>query len=313
MSVVIPAHNEEDVIADSVKTILGQTYANIEVIVVNDGSTDGTRAAVEKLMRKSKEIKLINFAEGHSAAFARNAGIKAMQGDVLVLHDADCVADPRLVESIVKAIVEKKVDGVANKVLSREPRTFIGRCVAAQRAMQWEQRQRHAVELKDYSKVLVGHFTARAIKALGGFNDKIFYFEDADLSKRFFEKGFRAVFEPAAVEYHQEPETWGESMRQARWFGKGLALRLRRNGELKGFLVPLYAVALVVSLVLLAVAQNLFTQVFFALAWIPWLARTTVLSFISADPLHSLGFMVLFIVRNLAKLYYAGATLVKGS
>ncbi|MBI3587828.1 glycosyltransferase [Candidatus Micrarchaeota archaeon] len=313
VSVIVPARNEQGVVGDSVKSILEQTYKRLEIIVINDGSTDRTREIVEGLRMRDKRIRLINFGKGHSAAFARNAGIRVMRGDIMVLHDADSIAGPRFVESIVRRFVEDGVDGVANKVLSRRPKTFIGKCVAAQRQMMWEYAQNEPVPLLDCTKVLVGHYSARAMKALKGFDERIFYFEDTDLSQRFYAGGFKATFEPRAVEYHSDPDSWGETTRQAKWFGKGMALRLRHYGEWRSFLIPLFSLALLAFLALSLLLPVREFQLPFLALFLAWLARGIKMSVQTKDPLHSFGFMLLFLYRNAVKLSSAAWHLLKES
>lgn len=88
-SVIIPAHNEEDVIERAIKSILNQTYQNFEIIISNDGSTDKTKEIVENLIKKDKRIKILNQDKGHSAAFARNWGAEKAKGEILIFLDAD--------------------------------------------------------------------------------------------------------------------------------------------------------------------------------------------------------------------------------
>ncbi|MEK7607401.1 MAG: glycosyltransferase family 2 protein [Patescibacteria group bacterium] len=101
ISVIIPVHNCEKTIAIAIDSILNQTYKNLEVIVVDDGSTDGTRAIVEQIVKKNQNIKLItgsddpyrfdiklnrNVNAGYSA---RNTGFKHALGEYITFQDAD--------------------------------------------------------------------------------------------------------------------------------------------------------------------------------------------------------------------------------
>jgi glycosyltransferase involved in cell wall biosynthesis len=120
ISVVIPAHNEESVIAKAINSLLGSTYKNYEIIVVNDGSTDRTKRIVENLIIKyPKKIKLISYEQGHSPAFARNRGAEAAKGDILFFLDADDWVRDDTLESIIKAFENHK--GIDFIVGIREP------------------------------------------------------------------------------------------------------------------------------------------------------------------------------------------------
>ena len=73
VSVIIPAYNAAEYLADAVRSALDQGGVNVEVVVVNDGSTDGTAAVADTLAATDPRIRVIHQANGHCAA-ARNAG-----------------------------------------------------------------------------------------------------------------------------------------------------------------------------------------------------------------------------------------------
>jgi glycosyltransferase involved in cell wall biosynthesis len=318
-SVIIPAHNEEKDVGEAIESIQGQTYQNFEIIVSDDGSTDRTAELVAKYAKKDKRIKLKSYANGHSAAFARNRGIERSKGDFITLHDADQVADSKYLEALVKRFAANpELDGIANKVFAYPPRTFIARCIAAQRSVTWDTNQAQVVPIGPQSPIGLGTYSRKAIDKLKGFNEKIFYFEDTDLAQRFHAAGFKAVYEPAAIEYHKDPETFGETMRQSRWFGKGIGLRLKRYGEWRPLLVPTYCLVLLLAgLAALGLSALKFTGAYtgvtlgavigisFGLLLIPWLGYGVRLALKSGDPVHSFGFMELFVVRNVVKLVSA--------
>jgi cellulose synthase/poly-beta-1,6-N-acetylglucosamine synthase-like glycosyltransferase len=110
LSIIVPAHNEEQYIGKCLSSLLNQTYKDYEIIVVNDGSTDRTEAIVKELQKKSKKIKLISFKEGHSAAFARNRGAEKAKGGILVFIDADQFVKKDFLNRIAKNFENKKID-----------------------------------------------------------------------------------------------------------------------------------------------------------------------------------------------------------
>lgn len=106
VSIVIPAYNAEKVIARCLESIAAQTYANIEAVVVNDGSKDSTRAVCEELIgRYPDKITLIN-QENAGPSAARNNGIKSSAGEYVGFVDADDYIEPQTVEKMMTAIIE---------------------------------------------------------------------------------------------------------------------------------------------------------------------------------------------------------------
>ncbi len=88
VSIVIPTYNREKYIKDALITAMGQTHKNLEIIVVDDGSTDNTREIVEELVRKDSRIQYI-YQENRGADSARNTGIKKASGRFIKLLDSD--------------------------------------------------------------------------------------------------------------------------------------------------------------------------------------------------------------------------------
>lgn len=85
ISVIIPVYNTEKYVADAISSVLAQNYPNLEIIVVNDGSTDGT---LEVLKSFGDKIKIIN-QENQGQSVARNIGVQQSRGSIIGLLDAD--------------------------------------------------------------------------------------------------------------------------------------------------------------------------------------------------------------------------------
>ncbi|WP_308687319.1 glycosyltransferase family 2 protein [uncultured Treponema sp.] len=87
VSVIIPTYNRGRLILDSVNSVLNQTYKNIELIVVDDCSTDDTISVLEQI--SDKRLKIIRHSENKGQNAARNTGIKASTGEYIAHHDSD--------------------------------------------------------------------------------------------------------------------------------------------------------------------------------------------------------------------------------
>lgn len=111
VSVIVPVYNAENTLERCVKSIVGQTYKDIEVILINDGSIDSSRYICEKFADTDKRIKIINKSnEGVSAS--RNLGIECASGDYLMFADSDDWFTCDAVETMVSAADETGCDMV---------------------------------------------------------------------------------------------------------------------------------------------------------------------------------------------------------
>lgn len=107
VSIIIPAYQEEYRIERCLQSILNSTYHNLEIIVVNDGSTDHTDKIVENFKKKNESktvsVKLINIPNG-GAARARNCGLYFAKGDYIGFADADDMIHPQMIERLVESL-----------------------------------------------------------------------------------------------------------------------------------------------------------------------------------------------------------------
>jgi len=99
VSIIMPVHNGEKFLEESIKSALNQTYSNFELIIVNDGSTDRSSEVAQLI--KDHRIKLIEVSHNHGAAAARNTGLKHSLGEYIALLDSDDLAHPDRLETQV--------------------------------------------------------------------------------------------------------------------------------------------------------------------------------------------------------------------
>lgn len=103
VSVIIPVYNGENTLPGCLNSVLNQRYANYEVIVVDNNSTDRTMQIVCGFKNNDERIKYA-FAEKRSTAVARNEGVRLARGEICVFTDADCVCPPDWIEEITRPI-----------------------------------------------------------------------------------------------------------------------------------------------------------------------------------------------------------------
>lgn len=92
VSVVIPVYNAEEMLDETLDSVLNQSYKNWELVVVNDKSTDNSLSVINKYIQKDQRIRLINLEKNHGGpAEPRNIGIENAKGDIIALLDSDDV------------------------------------------------------------------------------------------------------------------------------------------------------------------------------------------------------------------------------
>lgn len=107
ISIIVPVYNAEKYIERCIKSIIKQTYTNIEIIVVNDGSNDSSKESLEKI--KDDRIIIIN-KENTGVSDSRNIGIKKATGDYIMFADADDYLEETAIEKVMQAINNTSAD-----------------------------------------------------------------------------------------------------------------------------------------------------------------------------------------------------------
>lgn len=102
VSVIVPVYNVEQYLSDCLESICRQTLKEIEIIVVNDGSTDNSLSIIKSFQQKYSNIKLINKKNGGLSS-ARNAGIKVATAPYLCFIDSDDFIDLDAIEKCIKS------------------------------------------------------------------------------------------------------------------------------------------------------------------------------------------------------------------
>ena len=109
VSVVMPVYNAHDYLADSLESIMGQTLREIEIICVDDGSTDDTPQILAQYAQKDSRIRVITQKNGGAGA-ARNNGMQYATGEYLSILDCDDFFEPTMLEESYRAAKEKYLD-----------------------------------------------------------------------------------------------------------------------------------------------------------------------------------------------------------
>jgi len=216
ISVIVPVYNEENVILGCLNSLSKQNNVKMEIILVDDGSTDQTVSLIENYTEKHPKIKITLLKQNHQGpGLARNLGVSKAVGSVLVFVDADMEFEPDFLEKLTEPILRGKVVGTFSKeeyLLNRS--NALARCWNLNFGRKAE--KMIPDDYPDQQEVF------RAIKKeefekICGFDVDIGYTDDWSLSRKL---GTKAVVSLGAIYYHRNPETFKEIWKQARWFGK---------------------------------------------------------------------------------------------
>ena len=218
VSVLIPCFNEEKVIVSSVARILESNWARLEVVVLDDGSTDATADEVERIFGADPRVRLMRFPNG-GKALALNRGLDQVKGDIVVALDADTLFPPSTIGRLARWFVDPAVGAVAGNALVGNRRNLITRWQALEyvTAQNLERRALAALGAVTVVPGAVGAWRRSALEALGGYPADTLA-EDQDLTMAVQQAGWRVEFDPDARAYTEAPETVDGLLKQRfRW------------------------------------------------------------------------------------------------
>lgn len=109
ISIIVPIYNTEKYLRDCLNSIINQSYENLDIILINDGSTDSSKEICEEYVNKDKRIRLIN-QENMGAAMAKNTGLDLIKGDLFTIIDSDDILYHNNLEILYKNMINMDVD-----------------------------------------------------------------------------------------------------------------------------------------------------------------------------------------------------------
>ena len=103
ISIIIPFYNSKDFIERSLRSCLDQRFSNIEIILIDDGSTDGSSLIVSRFCGEDSRVRLLS-QENSGASAARNKGLEAAAGEYVMFLDSDDTIDPDMIEDLLEVV-----------------------------------------------------------------------------------------------------------------------------------------------------------------------------------------------------------------
>jgi len=235
ISIIIPAYNAEKDIPDLIRSLEKQTVDPLEMILVDDCSTDNTR------MLASEFFKVVSTRKNSGPGAARNLGMKVAQGEYFGFLDADCRPAPDWVEQVERRLARDDVDVLTGGFIVKSS-TVMGQAIAALGwpcggALGFEKMWRVLPD-NTVEKLGSGNCVIRRsiMEKMGGFDESFSYcFEDAHLAYRLGRAGIKIKYFRAMDVGHTPRESVRSFIRWHYNRGKGINLFKQKVGKLKHF------------------------------------------------------------------------------
>jgi GT2 family glycosyltransferase len=220
VSVIIPVRNGGDSIRSCLTSLAGVDYPadRREIVVVDNGSTDKTAEIV-----RGFPVRYVTAFERRGAPAARNAGIRAAQGEILAFTDADCAVTRGWLRAMVQAFEAPEVGAVAGEILPYPPKT------AAER---YASRIRHLSPQKYLARPRLPFavfanlaFRRTVFDRIGLLDEHLIQGDSTDFCTRFVRgTGLKLAYVPQAIVFHRHRATTWDFLAQQWNYGRGHAL-----------------------------------------------------------------------------------------
>ena len=200
VSVLIPAYNAEKTINRCMDSILCQTFQDIELIIVNDGSTDNTLSILINYAEKDKRIIVYN-QPNQGVSAARNTGLRNASGDYILYVDSDDWIEPNMIQRMVDLIEDADIVFCGNDY-SETPRQV--ECIDNVKIEDWNQQQQmlEFMKHKRMTGMLWNKLIRRNITQGSWFNEKTGYGEDAEFLWKILKKSHKMIVTNEILYHH---------------------------------------------------------------------------------------------------------------
>ena len=218
VSVVIAAYNEEKVIQRTLESILANGYADLEVVVVNDGSRDDTLEVLQNAFGENDRVRIFTQSNLGKAA-ALNHAIREARNEILVALDADTIFRVGTIAKLVRHFSDPKVGALSGNARVGNRKNWITRFQSLEYICGFNLDRRALDQLNAITVVpgAVGAWRKTLVQAAGWFGDDTLA-EDTDLTLAIRRLGYEIRYEEDAVAYTEAPENTGDLAKQRfRW------------------------------------------------------------------------------------------------
>jgi glycosyltransferase involved in cell wall biosynthesis len=196
ISVYIPAYNVARFLPRSIESLLAQTLAPAEILVIDDGSSDGSA----EIAARYSAVTLVRHERNRGLAAARNSAFRAARSELVASLDADCVADPAWLANLAPQLQDPAIAGVGGSLTEGVQVSLADRWRRAHMPQEWG-----SAWIRN-PKFLFGCnnlFRKAVVLEAGGYDESMrTNGEDCDLSRRLLARGWQLIYDPGARATH---------------------------------------------------------------------------------------------------------------
>ncbi|MFG2533488.1 bifunctional polysaccharide deacetylase/glycosyltransferase family 2 protein [Streptomyces sp. NPDC048516] len=239
VTVLVPAYNEEAGIESTVRSLLASTHRQLQVIVIDDGSSDGTADIAARI--GDPRVRVIRQANAGKAA-ALNTGLAHARYEIVVMVDADTVFEPDAIHHLIQPLAHPAVGAVSGNTKVGNRRRLLGRWQHLEYVFGFnlDRRMFEVLECMPTVPGAIGAFRRDALMGVGGVSEDTLA-EDTDLTMALWQAGWRVLYEESAIAWTEVPtslrQLWRQRYRwcygtiQAMWKHRGVVVQAGPAGR----------------------------------------------------------------------------------
>ncbi len=272
VSVILPVLDERDIVGETVRSLREQGYPNLEILVIDDGSLDGTQEVCEGLGRRGW-VRFLGFPHRQGKSAALNWGLQHANGKYVVFMDSDSTLDRGALRNLLAYFADPEVGAVCGDLSVRNPRVNLLTRLQTMEyltALTIGRTFRAGVGILSIVPGAFGGFRRELIDRVGGHEPGPG--NDSDLTIRTRKLGYKVAYAPDATCLTNTPESWKGWLKQRlRWDRNLIRNRLRKHMDVYAFWQRHFSLSNLVSFV-----DTMFFAVVLSLGWLVYAADLSI-------------------------------------
>jgi len=262
ISVIIPAYNEEDTIGECLASLEKLDYPSekLEIILINDGSSDNTKHVMSSYTKKLDLVLLET--EGVGPSKARNIGLDRASGEYVAFIDADCAVDGNWLNELLKGFMTEDVAGVGGSqiipVNATEFEKKVHVFLSGMHFVSEYMKEADGMKIVQHVASCNAIYKTRVVREVQGFDEQLWPGEDVDLDYKITHKGYTIAYNPKAIVMHHRPKDVKGFYSMMKRYGGAQAYLLRKHG----FFRKLHYVPILEVLVLMGLGMVMVFDVY---------------------------------------------------